>query len=240
MMRLKNWARALLICALAAGYAAAQGGGALREFRDDEFGFRFLYPAEWKLEKLPDGAANPEMRVRLRGPAGSSFVVIVERSGEPLSKLEFQADPKGTMTDRKNGDISWNGNWKYGASINQADWTAEFSIPASDLGLVNFSSKEEINVSVSRSYPYGQSSDWSGTCITGQQNTANFQYGKWPEARPGKNMLAFKAQNQSEKEMKLQCELELIPLNEKPEFINQQGQGPSSDFQLKISSEPTS
>jgi hypothetical protein len=92
--RLKIWARASLICVLAAGYVSAQEGGALRGFRDDEFGYRFFYPAEWKLQTLPEGEANPGMRLRLRGPAGSSFVVIIERTGQPLSKLEFQADPK--------------------------------------------------------------------------------------------------------------------------------------------------
>jgi len=92
MIRLKIWARAFLICALAGGYAAAEEGGTLREFRDEEFGYRFVYPVEWKLDSLPEGEANPGMRVRLRGPAGSSFVVIIERTGQPLSKLEFQAD----------------------------------------------------------------------------------------------------------------------------------------------------
>jgi len=86
--------RALLICVFAAGYGAAQERGPLSEYRDERFGYHFLYPSEWKLEKLPEGEANPGMRVRLRGPSGSSFVVIIERTGQPLSKLEFQADPK--------------------------------------------------------------------------------------------------------------------------------------------------
>lgn len=94
MIRLKVWVLALLLCALATGYVEAQEGGALREFRDDGFAYGFLYPADWKLESLPEGDANPGMRVRLQGPAGSSFVVIIERTGQPLSKLEFQADPK--------------------------------------------------------------------------------------------------------------------------------------------------
>ena len=36
----------------------------------------------------------------------------------------------------------------------------------------------------------------------------------------------------------VQCELVLIPLNDKPEFINQAGQGPSSDLQLRIGKDP--
>ena len=89
---LKILARALLLVALAVGHGSAQERGTLSEFRDEEFGYRFLYPVEWKLDSLPEGEANPGMRVRLRGPAGSSFVVIIERTGQPLSKLEFQAD----------------------------------------------------------------------------------------------------------------------------------------------------
>lgn len=91
---LKVMLRALLICVLAAPYVSAETQDAPRQYRDEEFGYLFLYPANWKLEPLPEGKANPGVRVRLQGPAGSSFVVIVERSSQPLSKLEFQADPK--------------------------------------------------------------------------------------------------------------------------------------------------
>jgi hypothetical protein len=85
---------AVLVCALITGFGAAQEPKPLGEFRDREFGYRFLYPSDWNLEKLPEGEANSGMRVRLSGPSGSSFVVIVERTGRPLSKLEFQADAK--------------------------------------------------------------------------------------------------------------------------------------------------
>jgi hypothetical protein len=85
---------ALLVLVLLAGYGAAQEPAKVNEFRDDRYGFRFLYPAEWRLEPLPEGEKNAAMRVRLRGPAGSSFMVIVEQTGQALSKLEFQADPK--------------------------------------------------------------------------------------------------------------------------------------------------
>jgi len=84
---------ALLLCAFASGSSAAQERP-LSEYRDNEFGYRFLYPSDWKLESLPEGEANPGMRVRLRGPSGSSFVVIIEPTDQALTKLEFQADPK--------------------------------------------------------------------------------------------------------------------------------------------------
>ena len=86
---------ALLVFALLASDGSAQERGKLSEFKDDKYSFRFLYPADWQLEPLPEGEKNPAMRVRLRGPAGSSFMVIVETTEQTLSKLEFQADPKG-------------------------------------------------------------------------------------------------------------------------------------------------
>ena len=61
---------ALLFVALLASYGAAQETGKLNEFKDDQYLFRFLYPADWKLEPLPEGEKNPTMRVRLRGPSG--------------------------------------------------------------------------------------------------------------------------------------------------------------------------
>ncbi len=89
----KLWVTALVLFALATN-SSAQESEKLKEFKDDAYSYRFRYPAQWKLDELPDGADSPAMRVRLRGPAGSSFVVIVEKTGQPLSKLEFQADPK--------------------------------------------------------------------------------------------------------------------------------------------------
>jgi hypothetical protein len=90
----KLWLPALLLFVLATAHGVAQERDKLSEFKDEAYAYRFLYPADWKLESLPEGEKNPAMRVRLRGPSGSSFVVIVERTGKPLSQLEFQADPK--------------------------------------------------------------------------------------------------------------------------------------------------
>ena len=152
--------------------------------------------------------------------------------------IQLMADPKGTMTDWKNGDIKWNGNWKYAASINQKDWTAEFSIPLSEFGLNGPPANEQLSLSLSRSYPAGESASWSGKCSLSGNTSATCQYGQWPEPVPGKNLLAFKANNFGTKNLNLICELELIPLKDKPEFINQAGQGPSSDIQLSMYTEP--
>ncbi len=154
------------------------------------------------------------------------------------TSLQLMADPKGTMTDWKNNDISWNGNWQYGASINKTDWTAEFSIPLSDLGLAELGSGKELNLSISRSYPGGESSSWSGICTLTPMNNIRCAYGRWQDPVPGTNTLSFKASNFGDNATDLQCELKFYALNEKPEFINQTGQGASSDLQIVINSEP--
>ena len=152
--------------------------------------------------------------------------------------LRLMADPKGTQTDWKNDDIAWNGNWIYGASINQTDWTAEYSIPLGEVGITGNSENTDLEITLSRSYPHGESSNWSGTCILSGQNSGLVSYSRWPDPVPGKNFLTFMAQNTGTEKVKVIFELELMPLREKPEFINQTGQGASSDLQLKLNSEP--
>lgn len=80
--------------ALVGTYGSAQETDKLKEFRDEQYLFRFLYPGDWKFEPLPEGEKNPAMRARLLGPSGSSFVAIVEKISQPLSKLEFQPGPR--------------------------------------------------------------------------------------------------------------------------------------------------
>jgi hypothetical protein len=64
----------------------------IAEYRDVEYAFRFQYPAHWQLKKLPEGAANEEVRVSLQTPSGDSFTVIVERGGRNPTKAEFHSD----------------------------------------------------------------------------------------------------------------------------------------------------
>ena len=72
----------------------AQEQPTVAEYRDPEYGYSFQYPAHWKLKKLPEGAANDEVRVSLQTPSGDSFMVIIEKRGQNPSKAEFQSDPK--------------------------------------------------------------------------------------------------------------------------------------------------
>jgi hypothetical protein len=79
----------------------AQEQPKIAEYRDPEYAYSFQYPADWKLKKLPEGAANDEVRVSLQTPGGDSFMVIVEKRGQNPTKAEFQSDPKrSTRVDK--------------------------------------------------------------------------------------------------------------------------------------------
>src|SRR4051812_25767310 len=64
----------------------------LAQYRDPQYGYSFRYPANWQLRNLPEGAANEDIRVLLQSPKGNSFMVIVEKRGQNISKAEFDAD----------------------------------------------------------------------------------------------------------------------------------------------------
>jgi hypothetical protein len=87
---------ALFMVALA--FPAQPGSGQetprLKEFKDEQFAYRFLYPADWRLEIAPEGEKEPGIRARLHGPAGSSFIAVVENTGKALAKAEFERDDK--------------------------------------------------------------------------------------------------------------------------------------------------
>jgi hypothetical protein len=64
---------------LAATVALAQPK--IEEFYDKDYGYSFQYPAGWRLQNLPEGEANRDIRAMLQGPSGSSFMAVVEKNG---------------------------------------------------------------------------------------------------------------------------------------------------------------
>jgi hypothetical protein len=70
---------ALSLALFAATVALAQPK--LEEFYDKDFGYSFQYPAGWRLQNLPEGEANRDIRAMLQGPSGSSFMAIMEKNG---------------------------------------------------------------------------------------------------------------------------------------------------------------
>ena len=79
--------------------------------------FRSADPAVGELNKVVD---PKRPRDTLLWGLNNVMVVI----GSKDVSVQLMADPKETMTDWKNNDITWNGNWQYAASINLTDWTS--------------------------------------------------------------------------------------------------------------------
>jgi len=94
MTRLGIRTALFLVFLLTISRSYAQDPVAVEEFRDAEYAYGFRYPADWKLQKLPEGEANKDMRVALRGTKGSSFTVVVARGGNTFSRAAFEANPK--------------------------------------------------------------------------------------------------------------------------------------------------
>jgi hypothetical protein len=78
MMRL--WT-ALLAFMLLASYGAAQEKGKLKEFRDDQYLFRFLYPADWKLEPFPSPQAKKKVETMMRQTLEQTYHAISKNLG---------------------------------------------------------------------------------------------------------------------------------------------------------------
>ena len=68
----------------------AHGQTNAREYYDREYGYTFKYPSHWKLQELPEGEANKDVRLMLQGPNGSSFMVVVEKTKESLKKSDVE------------------------------------------------------------------------------------------------------------------------------------------------------
>jgi hypothetical protein len=75
--------------------ASALPQAKMEEFSDAEYGYSFQYPSGWPIRRLPEGEANKQIRVALQGPNGSSFMVIMDKADQKITKEEFQAGTQG-------------------------------------------------------------------------------------------------------------------------------------------------
>jgi hypothetical protein len=62
----------------------------VQEYYDREYGYFFKYPTTWKLQRMPEGDANKDIRLMLQGPNNSSFMVIIDRTRKGLKKADFE------------------------------------------------------------------------------------------------------------------------------------------------------
>ena len=79
----------LVVLTLIKSYPASAQGG-LEEYFDRDYGYVFQYPASWKLQTLPEGDADRNMRVLLQGTEGTSFMVVVDKTKTVLKKTDFE------------------------------------------------------------------------------------------------------------------------------------------------------
>jgi hypothetical protein len=69
----------------------------VEEYYDRDYGYVFQYPASWKLQRLPEGDANKDIRLLLQGPEGSSFMVVVDKTKATLKKTDFENSSERTQ-----------------------------------------------------------------------------------------------------------------------------------------------
>jgi hypothetical protein len=79
----------LLVVLMLAIFQPAHGQS-VREYNDREYGYSFKHPTTWKLQPMPEGEANKDIRVMLQGPNSSSFMVIVDSTQKTLKKTDFE------------------------------------------------------------------------------------------------------------------------------------------------------
>ena len=82
---------ALCAALVVAMVAPAAAQTKVEEFYDAEYGYSFQYPAGWQIHNLPEGEANRDIRARLQGPNGGSFMAVVEKIGAKTAKEGFDS-----------------------------------------------------------------------------------------------------------------------------------------------------
>ena len=68
-----------------------------QEYYDWDYGYVFEYPASWKLQRLPEGDANRDIRLLLQGTEGTSFMVVVDKTKTTLKKADFDNGSERTQ-----------------------------------------------------------------------------------------------------------------------------------------------
>jgi hypothetical protein len=88
--QLSLWSLILLILFVLVESPLTSAQTNLQAYYDKDYGYEFQYPASWKLQQLPEGDANKDIRLMLQGPDNSSFMVIVDKTNQSLKKTDFE------------------------------------------------------------------------------------------------------------------------------------------------------
>ena len=68
----------------------------LQEYYDRDYGYVFNYPAAWKLQSMPEGNANKDIRLMLQGPNGTDFMVVIDKTRQTLRRTDFEGESDRT------------------------------------------------------------------------------------------------------------------------------------------------
>lgn len=89
----QQWFCGLLVVLWVGTFDLAKGQPRFEEYYDAEYGYAFKYPSGWHVQNMAEGGDNKDIRVMLRGPNGSSFMVVVEKAEKVLTKAVFEDEP---------------------------------------------------------------------------------------------------------------------------------------------------
>ncbi len=64
------------------------------EYTDNEYGYAFQFPVNWKLQKTPQPNEIGEVRVVVKSPRGDQVIVTIGMIEKPIYKRAFQSNPK--------------------------------------------------------------------------------------------------------------------------------------------------
>lgn len=77
----------IALCGAANGLAAEPR---VVEFTDNEYGYAFQHPADWKPTKLPQRGEGDGVRVMLQSPGGAVIMATVGTLDASLSRRDFE------------------------------------------------------------------------------------------------------------------------------------------------------
>lgn len=163
---------------------------------------------------------------------GRPYVRLVLKSG--ATAVSVMLDPRGTLADARGEDQGWNGSWTYETRMDASGWSAEGRIAFADLGLPVPAVGETWQVEAQDS-----AVGWSGEVVFAGDRALLCLPDPWPAPLPGANHLPVRLSSSDGSPRSLIAEIELLPFEGEPRYVDQQGQGPASHLQLSVRRPPS-
>ena len=190
------------------------------------FAFRCSVKDRGALERIPPRGERDSFLW------GRPYVRLVLRSG--ATSVSIMLDPRGTLADARGEDQGWNGSWTYETRIDASGWSAEGRSAFADLGLPAPAVGETWQVEAQDS-----AVGWSGEVVFAGERALQCLPDPWPAPLPGENHLPVRLSSADGSPRALVAEIELLPFEGEPRYVDQQGQGPASHLQLGVRRPPS-